>query len=147
MAALAPSLALLIAGRALQGLGLGLLPLTMAAARDHLPRERVPATIALLSVCAAAGVGVGYPVSGLIAGGLGLSAAYWFGALVSAVAIALVFAVVPSSRPPAGGAHSTFPARPAADRRPGGAAAGDHRGQRLGLGLAPGAGAAGRARR
>ncbi len=97
MAALAPSLALLVAGRALQGIGLGLLPLTMAAARDHLPRERVPGTIALLSVCAAAGVGIGYPVSGLIAGGLGLSAAYWFGALVSAVAFALVFAVIPSS--------------------------------------------------
>lgn len=39
----------------------------MAAARDHLPRERVPRAIALLSVCAAAGIGAGYPISGLIA--------------------------------------------------------------------------------
>lgn len=98
LAALAPSLALLVAGRSLQGIGLGLVPLTMAAAREHLPRDRVPATIALLSVCAAAGVGIGYPVSGLIAGGLGLSAAYWFGALVSGVALVCVLAVVPSSR-------------------------------------------------
>ena len=97
VAALAPGLALLVVGRALQGIGLGLIPLTMAAARDHLPRERVPATIALLSVCAAAGVGAGYPISGLIADGLGLSAAFWFGAAVSAAALACVIAVVPSS--------------------------------------------------
>jgi predicted MFS family arabinose efflux permease len=97
IAALAPSLAVLVAGRALQGIGLGLVPLTMAAARDHLPGERVPPTIALLSVCAAAGVGAGYPISGLIADGLGLSAAFWFGALVSGVALLCVFAVVPSS--------------------------------------------------
>ncbi len=97
VAALASSLMVLVAGRALQGIGLGLVPLTMAAARDHLPRERVPATIALLSVCAAAGVGAGYPISGLIADGLGLSAAFWFGAAVSGVALVCVVAIVPSS--------------------------------------------------
>jgi MFS family permease len=98
IAAVAPSLGVLVAGRSLQGVGLGLVPLTMAAARDHLPRERVPSTIALLSVCAAAGVGAGYPISGLIADGLGLHAAFWFGALVSALALLCVFLVVPSSR-------------------------------------------------
>jgi MFS family permease len=97
IAAVAPSLGVLVVGRALQGVGLGLVPMTMAAARDHLPRERVPATIALLSVCAAAGVGAGYPISGLIADGLGLHAAFWFGAVVSALALLCVFAVVPSS--------------------------------------------------
>ena len=98
LAALAPNLTLLVVGRGLQGIGLGLIPLTMAAARDHLPRERVPATIALLSVCAAAGVGAGYPISGLIADGLGLSAAFWFGAAVSGSALLCVILVVPSSR-------------------------------------------------
>ncbi len=97
LAALSSSLGLLVAGRALQGVGLGLVPLTMAAARDNLPRERVHSTIALLSVCVAAGVGIGYPVSGLIADVLGLSAAFWFGALVSGLALICVVAVVPSS--------------------------------------------------
>ncbi len=97
LAALAPSLALLVAGRALQGVGLGLVPLTMAAARDDLPREKIHSTIALLSVCVAAGVGIGYPVSGLIADALGLSAAFWFGAFVSGLALLCVVAVVPSS--------------------------------------------------
>ncbi len=98
VSALAPGLAVLVAGRALQGIGLGLVPLTMAAARDHLPAARVPQTIALLSVCAAAGVGAGYPLSGLIADGLGLSAAFWFGAIVSGTALLGVALVVPSSR-------------------------------------------------
>jgi len=47
-AALAGSLGILIIGRALQGVGLGLLPLTMSAARDHLPRAQARSVIALL---------------------------------------------------------------------------------------------------
>ena len=97
LAAVAPSFGWLVAGRALQGIGLGLVPVTMTEARDHLPRERVPATIALLSVCAAAGVGAGYPISGIIAETWGLAGAYWFGAIVSVLALALVAVVVPSS--------------------------------------------------
>lgn len=103
LAALAPNLPMLLTGRALQGVGLGLVPLTIAAARDHLPTERVPGTIALLAVCAAAGAGAGYPISGLIADSAGVSAAFWFGAAFSGVALGAVLLVVPSSRdrPPA----------------------------------------------
>jgi MFS family permease len=97
IAALAPSMALLVAGRGLQGVGLGLVPLTMAAARDHLPKERVHPTIALLSVAVAAGVGIGYPVSGLIADVLGLAAAFWFGVVVSGLTLLCAVVVVPSS--------------------------------------------------
>jgi MFS family permease len=102
LAALAPSLAVLVAGRAMQGVGLGLVPLGMATARDELPAERVGPTIGLLSVAGAAGVGAGYPISGLLAG-IDLSAAFWFGAVVAAIALALSFAFVPSTvgRPPA----------------------------------------------
>lgn len=94
-AALAPDLAWLLAGRALQGIGLGLVPLTMAAARDHLPPERVPATIALLSVCAAGATGAGYPLTGALADAGGLSAAFWAGAAISGLALLAVLAVVP----------------------------------------------------
>jgi len=54
IAALAPSLAVLVAGRAMQGVGLGLVPLGMATARDELPAEKVAPTIGLLSVAGAA---------------------------------------------------------------------------------------------
>jgi MFS family permease len=98
VAALATNLPELIVGRLLQGVALGLVPLTIAAAREHLPGPRVPAAIALLSVCAAAGVGAGYPISGVIADRLGgLSAAFWFGAIVSGLALLCVLMVVPES--------------------------------------------------
>jgi len=97
VAALAPSLGLLVAGRALQGVGLGLVPLTMAAARDHLPREQGLAAIGVLSIATAAGVGVGYPLSGLLATVLGLSAAFWFGVGVTGLALLCAIAVIPSS--------------------------------------------------
>ena len=95
LAAVASSLPLLVVGRTMQGVGLGLVPLAMAAARDALPAPRVGPAIALLSVAAAAGVGAGYPISGFIAEHMGLSAAYWFGAIFSALALAALLPVVP----------------------------------------------------
>jgi MFS family permease len=59
LAAVADGLPLLVAGRAMQGAGLALLPLAMAEARDHLGELRSPRVIATLSVTAAAGVGLG----------------------------------------------------------------------------------------
>jgi predicted MFS family arabinose efflux permease len=102
VAALASSLAVLVAGRAMQGVGLGLVPLGMATARDEVPAAKVPGTIGLLSVAGAAGVGAGYPISGLLAG-IDLSAAFWFGAVVAVLALALTYVFVSSTagRPPA----------------------------------------------
>jgi predicted MFS family arabinose efflux permease len=97
VAALASNLGVLIVGRALQGTGLGLVPLAMATARDELPTDRVAPMIGLLSVSTAVGAGAGYPISGLIADRLGLSAAYWFGAIVSGIALVCVAAVLPAS--------------------------------------------------
>ena len=51
----------------LQGMGLGILPVTMAVARRHLPMERASRTIAILSVTAGVGVGLGYPITGVLA--------------------------------------------------------------------------------
>ena len=95
LSALAPTFAVLLAGRALQGLGQGLVPLTIAVARGVLPTDQLRPAIAALSVSTAAGAGLGFPVSGLIGEAFGYRAAFWFAALVAAVAFALVAAVVP----------------------------------------------------
>ncbi|MFT4034607.1 MAG: MFS transporter [Patulibacter sp.] len=95
LAAATVSLAALIAGRALQGLGLALMPLTMAAAREHLPAERATRVIAGLSVVGAAGVGLGYPITGFIADHGGVAAAYWFGAVLCTVALLLAAWAIP----------------------------------------------------
>lgn len=98
IAGAAGSLPMLVLGRAMQGVGLGLAPLTMAAARDHLPADRAPAVIGILSVAGAAGVGAGYPISGLIAEDLDVHAAFLFGALMSGIALVAAVLVIPSSR-------------------------------------------------
>lgn len=88
---------LLITGRALHGLGLALMPLTMAVARDALPEHRGAPAIALLSISTVAGVGLGYPVTGLLDEAFGLHGPFWFGAAVAAVALACSAPVVPAS--------------------------------------------------
>ncbi|WP_327672757.1 MULTISPECIES: MFS transporter [unclassified Streptomyces] len=95
LAALAPSFGLLLAGRALQGLGMGLMPLTIAVARDHLPESRMRPGIAALSITTSVGAGLGYPVTGLIAQHLDYRAGFWFAALLSAAALIVVTRVTP----------------------------------------------------
>lgn len=85
----------LVLGRGFQGCGLGLMPLTMAVARDHLPAERSRRVIALLSIAGAAGVGLGYPITALLAEGGGIAAAFWFGAAVATVALVASLLVLP----------------------------------------------------
>lgn len=85
----------LVAGRALQGVGMALTPLAIAVARDVVPPARLPGTVALLSVTTVAGAGLGYPVTALVADQWGLSAAYWFGTGLLVVTLALAAAQVP----------------------------------------------------
>lgn len=98
MAALAGSLTVLVIGRALQGIGLALIPLTMAEARDALPPARSVGVIAMLSVIAAVGVGIGYPVTGLVAERADVAAAFWLGAAIMGVALLLAALVLSPAR-------------------------------------------------
>jgi predicted MFS family arabinose efflux permease len=90
----------LLAGRMVQGAGLGLTALMMGVARDHLPAARSGPAIAVLSVASTVGVGVGYPLAGLVTEVAGLRAAYGVGLAVTAVALVAAWWAVP--RPPAG---------------------------------------------
>src|SRR5919199_329409 len=97
LAAVAGDLALLLAGRAVQGVGLALLPLAMAEARDHLGEVRSVRVIGILSVTAAAGVGLGYPITGWIAEHADLAAAFWAGSAMTLTAFVLATAILPRS--------------------------------------------------
>lgn len=94
--------ALLLTGRAAQGAGLGLIVLMMATARDHLDEHRAARTIALLSVASTAGIGIGYPLSGLLTDLGGIRAAYGLGVVVTAAALVAAAVGIPEA-----------PARPA----------------------------------
>jgi predicted MFS family arabinose efflux permease len=97
LSALPVGFAAFLVGRALQGAGLGLIPLATAVARDDLPAGRSRPTIALIGVTTAAGIGIGYPLVGLLAEYLGLGAPFWFVAGLSALALAAGAAVLPPS--------------------------------------------------
>ncbi len=97
LAAMPLSFGALLAGRGLQGVGLGLMPLAMTVARDHLPAERSRRTVAVLSITASAGVGLGYPITGLLADHFGFHAPFWFGTTISAVALGLAAYVLPGT--------------------------------------------------
>ncbi|PRF43961.1 MFS transporter [Burkholderia multivorans] len=90
-----PSFGWLLAGRVAQGAGLGLISLMMGVARDHLPDERSPSTIAYLSVASTIGVGIGYPLAGLLTDMAGLRAAYGLGLLITAAALAAAWPSIP----------------------------------------------------
>ncbi|MCU7827008.1 MFS transporter [Kitasatospora sp. DSM 101779] len=104
LAALPLGFGALVTGRALQGVGLGLTPLAIATARNSVPGERSRSALSILSLTTVAGVGLGYPLTGLIAQSLGVHAAFWFGAAISAAALTAGILVLPPT------AHR--PARP-----------------------------------
>ncbi|MFE6049156.1 MFS transporter [Kitasatospora sp. NPDC056446] len=87
----------LVTGRALQGIGLGLTPLAIATARDHLAGPRAHSAVAMLSITTVAGVGLGYPLTGVLSQSFGLHAGFWFGAVISAAALAAGALVLPAT--------------------------------------------------
>lgn len=96
LAAMSDSFAVVVTGRAMQGVGLGLLPVTMAIARRHLPYEQAGRAIATLSITTAVGAGLGYPLTGIITEVFDFHAAFWFGAIAVASALVVASVVLPA---------------------------------------------------
>lgn len=67
-------------GRAMQGIGLGLIPSLMIAALNSLSDSRK--TISLLSVTTGIGVGIGYPLSGVMVTYVGIAGTFLCGAVI-----------------------------------------------------------------
>lgn len=98
LAATAPSLVVLLIGRALQGLGLAIMPLSMAAARDVLGPIGAQRAIGALSVVGLFGLGLGYPITGMLAHVVDTEAAFWFGVATSTLALVVAWWIVPPAR-------------------------------------------------
>lgn len=87
LSAYAPVFFVFLIGRVLQGIGLGLVPSLMAAAHDSLSESKK--TISLLSVTTAVGVGIGYPLSGMIATYIGIESTFFYGGIIALFAAAV----------------------------------------------------------
>ncbi|WP_167041305.1 MFS transporter [Salinibacterium sp. ZJ454] len=96
LAAVAPNFTVFLVGRALQGLTYGIVPVTIALARRYVAADKVQFSISSLSVTVATGLGVGYPLTGIIAGLFDFRFAFWFAALFVVTAILVVLRIVPA---------------------------------------------------
>ena len=97
LAVLPLPLGVLLVGRAAVGCGLAMVPLLMAAAREHLDKERAASTIAMVSVASTVGVGVGYPLAGYLTDVGGIRAAYAVGLVLTAIAFVAALRSFPES--------------------------------------------------
>jgi len=89
----------LVVGRGLQGFGLGVGALLMGVARDRLPADRAASTIGTLAVASTVGIGVGYPLVGLVDQLAGLRAAYGVGLVLTLAALVVAWRTVPCDGP------------------------------------------------
>ncbi|WP_436774888.1 MFS transporter [Yinghuangia sp. YIM S09857] len=97
--ALADSLAPMVVGRALQGLGTGMVPLGISALRDLLPPERMGSAIALISSSMGIGGALGLPLAAGVAENTSWRILFWAAAALSALVAALIWARVPDTPP------------------------------------------------
>ncbi|MFF4901444.1 MFS transporter [Streptomyces sp. NPDC001068] len=97
VSALAPDLGWLITGRAVQGVGGGILPVSFGIIRDEFPPENRPFAIGFVSSLLAFGIGCGTVVAGPIVDALGYGALFWLPCLASAAAAVVAFRFVPPS--------------------------------------------------
>ncbi len=95
LAALSNDFTTTVIGRGLQGVGLGLLPVTMAVARRHLPAHQIGRGVATLAITGAICAGLGYPLTGLVAQVFDFHVAFWFGAAAVACVLGCGLIVLP----------------------------------------------------
>lgn len=87
LAALAPNLTVLIVARVLQGASGAILPLSIGAVRDELPRERVSVVVGVLSAIFGIGAGIGIVAAGPIVEHLSWHWLFWLPLVLIAVAL------------------------------------------------------------
>lgn len=96
--ALSSSVAPMIVGRGLQGLGMGVVPLGLSLLRDVLPPERLGTSIALISASMGVGGALGLPFSAAVAEHTSWRVLFWVAGGLSAVVGLLIWAFVPAGR-------------------------------------------------
>src|SRR3954465_5372827 len=102
--ALAHSIAVLILGRVIQGVAGGVFPLAFGIIRDTFPPDKVASGLGLVSAILGIGAGIGLPLSGVIADGIGVQWLFWISLIALPAALA-------AHRPPPGAPPPQRPRR------------------------------------
>ncbi|MGW0792275.1 MFS transporter [Streptomyces sp. NPDC002911] len=95
--AVSNSLGLLIAARAVQGVGSAAFPLAFGIVRDQFPRERVPVAIGMISSTFGIGFGIGLILPGPVVDTLSWHWVFWLGLAVIVLGILAVAVFVKES--------------------------------------------------
>ncbi|GAB3673907.1 MFS transporter [Actinocorallia lasiicapitis] len=95
--AITSALPLLVTGRALQGVGLAVMPLGISIMRDELPAERVASAVALMSATIGTGAAIGLPIAAVVVQYSSWHTMFWVCAAVSLLVLAAVWRIVPES--------------------------------------------------
>ena len=98
MGALAPSIGIMIAARAIQGIGGGVLPLAFGIVRDEFPASKVSTAIGVVAALAAVGGGLGIVLAGPIVDVLDWHWLFWFPMIFVSIAAVAARVLVPESR-------------------------------------------------
>ncbi|MFC7328254.1 MFS transporter [Marinactinospora rubrisoli] len=100
---LSDSLTPMVAGRVLQGLAAGVIPLGISIMRDELPAERLGSATALMSASLGVGGALGLPAAALLVENTDWHMLFWTAAALGVAAAVLVVTLVPESAVRSGG--------------------------------------------
>ena len=95
--AVTDNVGLLITGRAIQGASLAAIPLGISLLSSLLPRERVPAAIALISSMLGVGGALGLPLAGVVAEHADFHVLFWITAAAGAASFLGTVLIVPEA--------------------------------------------------
>jgi len=97
VAAIAPSIGVLIFARVLQGLGGAIFPVSFGIIRDEFPAHRVTSAVGIMAAVIATGSGLGIVLAGPIVGALDWRWLFWIPMIVVTVVGVLAKFVIPAS--------------------------------------------------
>jgi EmrB/QacA subfamily drug resistance transporter len=97
LSAVAGSLLVMVLGRAIQGMGGGVLPLSFGIIRDEYPKDKVAGAVGVIAALTAAGAGLGIVLAGPIVNALNYHWLFWIPTVMLVLAGIAAKLVVPPS--------------------------------------------------
>jgi len=110
LAAVAPSIGVMIAARVIQGFAGGMLPVAFGIIRDEFPAEKVAGAVGAIAALTAVGAGLGIVLAGPIVDALDYHWLFWLPLILTVLAAASAILFVPESPVRTPGRISWLPA-------------------------------------
>src|ERR1700728_3932149 len=110
LAAVAPSIGVMIVARVIQGAGGGMVPVAFGIIRDEFPSDKVTGAVGILAALTAVGAGLGIVLAGPIVNALNYHWLFWLPLILTVVAAVAAVAFVPESPVRTPGRLSWLPA-------------------------------------